>query len=193
MTPVLGIVASSNQQGRGGGPISAYDALATLTVPSGGVTSVTFAGVPAGYKHLQVRLISRDTGSNAGQAPVWLRFNNDSTNSYSWHRIYGTGNGSTASDSGTTTDWILAGIGAESTNPANNFSTTIFDILDYASVTKNKTLRSFSGEDVNGPGGYIGFHSGLWQKTSAITTMTIFPNAGQSFVANSNFALYGVK
>jgi hypothetical protein len=54
MSPVLGIIASSNQQGRGGGLVGSYDALAAITVPSGGLSSISFAGIPTGYRQLQL-------------------------------------------------------------------------------------------------------------------------------------------
>ena len=75
-----------------------YDALATVTVPIGGLSSVTFAGIPTtGYSHLQVRAIVRDTGSSYGYN-VRLRFNGDSGSNYTSHNIEG--NGSSASSSG---------------------------------------------------------------------------------------------
>jgi hypothetical protein len=192
VSPILGIWASQNYSRL---PVytSDYESIQTVNVGGTAQSSITFTSIPSTFKHLQVRLISRENGTNPGQAPLWLRFNSDSGNNYSWHRFYGIGSGTPGADSGTTTDWILAGIGAENSNPANNFSATIFDVLDYANTSKNKTIRGLSGEDVNGAGGYIGFHSGLWRNTNAITSMTIYPNATQSFIQYSQFALYGIK
>jgi molecular chaperone HtpG len=48
MTPILGIIASSFRSAAG--PDGAYDALATVTVPSGGLASITFAAIPNTYK-----------------------------------------------------------------------------------------------------------------------------------------------
>ena len=189
MSPILGIWASAQQAAF---VVGDYESIATVTVGSGGSSSVTFSSIPSTYQHLQIRLISRDTGTGTGQAPLWLRFNSDSGSNYSWHRIYGNGTTS-SSDSGTSDSWILAGIGSENADPANTFSTTIVDVLDYANVNKNKTIRGLSGEDINGTGGYVGLHSGSWQNTNAVTSVTVFPNATQSFVQYSSFALYGLK
>jgi len=189
VSPILGIIASQNYPRITG----SYESIQTVTVGGTAQSSISFTSIPSTFKHLQVRLISREDGTNPGQAPLWLRFNSDSGNNYSWHRFYGVGSGTPGSDAGTTTDWILAGIGAENSNPADNFSTTIFDVLDYANTNKNKTIRGLSGEEVNGAGGYVGFHSGLWQNTNAITSMTFFPNATRSFIQYSTFALYGIK
>ena len=50
----VGIYASQISGHLYGGPYGAYDSLATVTVPSGGVASVTFAGIPSGYQHLHI-------------------------------------------------------------------------------------------------------------------------------------------
>jgi hypothetical protein len=78
----------------------AYDSLATVSVPSGGVSNITFAGIPAGYKHLQLRMISRNTGAVAGTYDNWLTFNSDSGSNYSFHLLQGNGTAATASASG---------------------------------------------------------------------------------------------
>jgi hypothetical protein len=44
------------------GPFGAYDSLATVTL-SADAASVTFAGIPSGYKHLQIRAIHKPSTS----------------------------------------------------------------------------------------------------------------------------------
>jgi hypothetical protein len=70
----------------------------------------------------------------------------------------------------------------------------IMDVHDYASTTKNKTMRSFGGSDgadyfVTGT---VGLLSGLWMNTNAITSITIALGAG-NYSTNSKFSLYGIK
>ena len=78
-----------------------------------------------------------------------------------------------------------------STETANNFGAYIVDILDYASTSKNTTTRALAGYDNNGNGSlYV--KSGLWLDTSAITSITVTPNAG-NWVEHSTLALYGIK
>jgi hypothetical protein len=67
----------------------------------------------------------------------------------------------------------------------------LIDILDYASTTKNKTLRGFTGADLNGSGN-SNIVSGLWINTAAITSIQIIAEA-TAFKAGSTFALYGIK
>lgn len=170
-------------------PNGAYDALATVTVPSGGVASVTFAGIPQGYKHLQIRAMTMHTATSA--ATVFYTGTggaiDGSAGNYNTHRL--TGNGSAASAAGYTAfpqfAWV---VGNSSTSIPQVF---VLDLLDYANTTKNKTIRALSGVDNNGSG-EVNLTSGLWRNTSAIDTIQFAPNTG-SFGQYSSFALYGVK
>jgi hypothetical protein len=175
------------------GPYGAYDSLATVTL-SASASSITFAGIPSGYKHLQVRMISRTNLAALGFASLTMKFNGDAGSSYSWHRMWGNGSSANAGATAPDTSMLFAVTSANS-NTANEFSTAVVDVLDYASVNKNKTIRSLTGGDDNtgGANGYIGLHSGLWMNTSAVSSILIEPGAGQSFLAYSQFALFGVK
>lgn len=188
--PLPGIYASSMQ-----GivePPSAYDALASVTVGTA-VSSITFAGIPAGYQHLQLRVTARAGITNPGNDGgfLFLRFNNDSSNYYATHQI--SGNGSTAAANAfTPVDGIyyqrFPGVNAG----ANIFGASVLDILDYQNTSKNKTLRNLAGFDNNG-GGQIYFTSGLWPNTSAINSITLTAEGSTNFAQYSQFALYGVK
>ena len=164
-----------------------YDALATYTVGAGGLSSVTFAGIPTGgqYSHLQLRYFSKDSRTGSNNTLVSMQFNGDTGNNYVYHQLYGVGSGTPTSSGGTANASIYTYSG-----DTNQFGAGIIDILDYASA-KNKVTRALSGVDENG-GGIITFSSGLWLNTSAINSIRITP-----FVANfqqySQFALYGVR
>jgi hypothetical protein len=171
-------------------PNGAYDALATVTVPSGGVSSVTFAGIPQGYKHLQVRLIARDSGSAGSNRNLFIRVNGDTANNYSWHDIEGVGSGA-YSYAASTTNKAWTSYYPTASQTASTFNGAVIDFLDYNNTSKYKTYRSLGGVDINGDG-QVSLASGLWQSTSAITSITFI--AEQSgFAQYSQFALYGVK
>jgi hypothetical protein len=74
---------------------------------------------------------------------------------------------------------------------ANVFGAGIIDILDYADTNKYKTVRALSGTDNNGSGDII-LGSGLYQQTTAITSITLEAN-GVNWLTNSSFALYGIR
>jgi len=180
------------------GPEGAFDALATVRVPSGGLTSAVFTGIPSGYKHLQIRGISRCTRSNINSTNVLImRFNEDATtgNYYSTHNIFGNGANAYAQSIATVGATGVWG-GASVTNgaAANLFEVFVTDILDYSNTNKNKITRSFQGSEDNGVGnGVVGMVSGLWLNTAPINTITLVDGGGYNFMQYSQFALYGVK
>jgi hypothetical protein len=169
-----------------------YDALSTVTVPSGGASSITFSAIPqTGYKHLQLRIMSKST--NAGGYSL-LRPNGDSTyTNFYWHYLSGNG---TSAGAGNSQSSGLTGVTLNNTLVAssytNMFAVSIVDILDYANTNKNKTFRSLEGYDTNSSNGNIGLDSSLWLSTAAINSITIVPS-NDNFAQYSQFSLYGVK
>ncbi len=171
-------------------PQGAYDALATVTVPSGGAASITFAGIPAGYKHLQIRAMYRSTVAGSEDSVV-MRFNGDTGSNYSYHFLFGNGSSANASAS-TSASYIYPWAVPGATFLSNSFGVQVIDILDYANTIKNKTTRTLAGYDDNSTGGRIAFTSGAWYNTSAVTSISI--TAGSANIAQySSLALYGVK
>ena len=187
--PILGIMASQIS-GHLWAPEGAYDSLATVTVPSGGAASIDFVGIPSGYKHLQIRAITRDTDSGGFGLTTTLRFNSDTGANYSWHWLYGTGSGSGAANAGASATSTALGWTTGTAGTASSYAAIVLDILDYADTNKYKTHRQLYGIDLNGSGG-IWLSSGSWRNTAAITSITL--NQQASFAQYSSFALYGVK
>ena len=162
-------------------PDGAYDALSTITVGASAVSSVTFAGIPNTYKHLQIRAMYKcSTTDNP-----YMRVNGDSSSIYSWHHLYG--DGSSALNNGNSSQsFTYFGFSQNTTNP----NVGIVDILDYANVSKNKTFRILAGQDNNGSG-ELALWSGSYQSLSAINSVTF--TTGGTFTQYSQFSLYGVK
>ena len=67
-------------------PDSGYDSLATVTLASSAST-VSFSGIPSGYKHLQIRY----SLTAAAAADTTIRFNGDTGSNYSSHLVRGSG------------------------------------------------------------------------------------------------------
>lgn len=158
---------------------NSYESISTVTVGSGGAASIDFTSIPSTYKHLQIRYTS--TGTGTGNEII--RFNSDSGSNYSWHVLYGNGSSALAAAGSSTTFSYLGNINSSAPNAG------VIDLLDYANTSKYKTMRVLCGTDTNSSG-EIGLFSGVWQSTSAITSVTIsFSNIAQY----SSFALYGIK
>jgi len=172
-------------------PVGSYDALATITVPSGGAATISFTGIPSTYKHLQLRGIGRSDLSGSGNnIGMYMQFNSDSGSNYNWHELYGNGSAAYAYGQGDT------GMNVNPHSPragdtASSFAGNVVDILDYANTSKYKTTRALAGNDTNG-GGFMHLTSGLWRNTAAITAITLTLESS-NFAQYSSFALYGIR
>lgn len=186
MTPLsLGIFASQLINN-----LENFDSIATVTVGSGGASDVQFNNIPQGYTHLQIRGIARCNVSGTNQQ-LQGRFNGDSGSNYA--SLVLQGNGTSANNlSYSNINVFVCGQIVGSTGLADTFGAAIIDILDYRNTNKNKTVRSFSGHDQFGSG-FSYLPSALWMSTSAITSISLFPTTGNSFLQHSSFALYGIK
>ena len=184
MTPILGIWASAAQ---GAANAGSFESIATVTVGSGGSSSITFSSIPATYTHLQIRAIQFN--SSGGSYDTLYRFNSDSGNNYISHYLEGTGSsvGAGVAYSSGATNYGSIGSNFYTTTP----DVFVWDILDYANTNKYKTSRSLDGRDNNGAGN-IKLASSLWMSTSAITSIVISNQSG-NFAQYSHFALYGIK
>jgi hypothetical protein len=159
-------------------------AIATVSLTT--ASTIVFDNIPSNYSHLQIRMCNL---SEVLAGDVRLQFNSDTGSNYALHYLYGNGASATAGGSANTT-YSYGSVSGNSSYPG----VAIMDVLDYTSTTKNKTVRSLGGVDVNGSGGYVWFASGLWKPTTpvAINKITLFIN-NYNFNANSHFALYGIK
>jgi hypothetical protein len=184
--PILGIIASSFRSAAG--PVGAYDALATVTL-SATTATVTFAGIPSGYKHLQLRCFAQ-TDYGSGSDYVGITLNDDTTTTYWTHQLFGNGSTVTANGFSATGVMYAQRIGGQSNG---RFGTVVTDFLDYTSTNKNKVMRSLGGVDWNGSSeGQIYFNSGNYPvSNTAISTIKL--TAAGNFLQYSQFALYGIR
>lgn len=191
MSPILGIIASSIQPGLNA---TSFESIATVTVGSGGSSSVTFSSIPSTYKHLQIRWIGRDSAADTGVQNVVLSFNSDTTyTNYNSHYLTGDGASATAGNIQVSAFYAPAGLVVSNNGLASAFGAGIIDILDYANTSKYKTVRTLTGIDLNGTGGQVRLASGLWMNTAAVTNIVINVRSSGNFTQYSTFALYGIK
>jgi hypothetical protein len=161
---------------------SSYDSLGTVVVPSGGLSSIVFAGIPVGYRHLQLRVMGKITGAVTEAATSFSINETAITRSH-----YFGGDGSTTFTSTGTSGYIASMPGASATS----MGFIVIDILDYLDTDKNKTIKSFNGWDNNGSGLFL-MYSGLLTSTDEVKTIRLDPGSG-NWAQYSSFALYGVK
>lgn len=188
MSPILGIWASS--KATTAADTGAMFPLQVITVGAAGASSVTFTNIPGTYSHLQVRALVR-TSHAAVIRNLGVRINSDSGSNYANHVLQGNGSAASAS-ADTSITYSYIGIAAGANANSNVFGANVIDILDYANTNKYKTLRNLNGVDNNGDGSVF-LKSGLWQSTSAITSLSFSIEGGANITQYSQFALYGVK
>ena len=176
--------------------LGAFESIATVTVGGGGASSIEFTSIPATYQHLQVRWILQSNRGTYATDNLYIRLDGDTGTNYASHRLRG--DGATAAAFNGTSQAQVYGAGViGTTQQANNFGAGVMDILDYASASKNKTLRIFAGKDNNGTyagvGGYVNLISGLYFATpAAVSSITVIANNG-NLQEHSTAALYGIK
>lgn len=191
--PILGILASSAPAAAA----TAFESIATAT-GTGSSSTITFSSIPSGYQHLQIRYISKTTSTGSLIVHTMeLQFNGDTATNYASHSLYGDGGTSAAVGTANRTSIDLDNAQPNSgTGSTSMFGVGIIDIHDYASTSKNKTVRAFKGYELNrttSPLSRVYLNSGLWMSTSAITSISILNGSGVNWTTTSQFALYGIK
>lgn len=181
MTPLLGMMSS----GATGSKQSSFESIATASLS--GVNTATFSSIPATYKHLQIRYHGLSTN---GETPN-LELNGDTGSNYRYHGLYGSASAvATGGSLNTYYNIDLGNYGGNSTYP----EAIIIDFIDYASSTKNKTLRSFFGTDRNSASlNDVGLSSCLWLDTTAVNAIRIYTSGATNWSAGATVALYGIK
>ena len=180
--PILGIIASSKLTA----VPNSFESISTVTVGSGGSSSVSFTSIPSTYTHLQVRMFVKDTAADTS-SETYMQIN--STNMEYTHQLIGNGASTSVSTS------TISAIGDTTSNQSGQnsmFGVFIIDILDYTNTNKNKVVRVLNGVDRNG-GGVIKLVSGLRVSTSSVTSLTFTLQSSRTFSQYSQFALYGIK
>lgn len=164
---------------------TSFESIATVT-GNGTASSVTFSSIPATYASLQLRISYLATTTK-----LFLRPNNDTNGAnFARHSLYADGATVSALGAASSTNPFITNLAMDSdtTNP----TVVIVDIHDYASTTKYKTVRVFTGIDMNGSGS-INLNSVLWMSTTAISSLVIPNSNSNNYNTGSVFSLYGIK
>jgi hypothetical protein len=170
-----------------------YEAIATVTVGSGGAANITFSSIPATYTDLLVKISSRCDYGEIDQA-VFVRFNGDSAANYSIRELLGNGSVGVSSLSWSSQTFIFAFQGAAQNATSNTFGNIEMYIPNYAGST-NKSVSVDGVTETNASSGTNRLNSlsaSLWSNTSAITSIALTSQNG-SFVQYSTATLYGIK
>ena len=189
MSPIIQTLGNASAYGYrsfAAADTGSFESIATVTVGSGGSSSISFSSIPSTYTHLQLRVTEQCSVYDKWRQ---MQFNSDTTTSnYRYHSLYGDGSIASAL-SFADSDWYY--YEAVSSHSTTSMAGYVIDILDYANTNKYKTVRFLGGHDNNGSG-ILWLVSKLWKNTNAISQIDLKLASG-NFVQYSSFALYGIK
>jgi hypothetical protein len=159
-----------------------YTLISSVTVGSGGTSSIDFTSIPATYTDLLVKLSTRASYADV-YSSVFISFNG-STSNFSTRYLQGSGSSAISS---TGTNFIFQGVGSTAT--ANTFSNAEIYIPNYTS-SNNKSFSVDGVAETNAATQYMNLTAGLWSQTAAITSIGF---TGLTFSQYTTAYLYGIS
>jgi hypothetical protein len=160
--------------------MSTYTPIATQTLGTT-TSSVTFSSIPQGYTDLVLVISAKNTtGQNY---ETWLRFNGDSTSSYSQTFLQNY-DGSTQAGRNANITEIRTG-----KMNTTSFDANIIHINSYSNSTTYKTTLSRHNNAQFVTGAMVG----TWRNTNAITRIDAICESGANYASGSTFTLYGIQ
>jgi hypothetical protein len=166
-----------------------YDLIASVTVGSGGTSTITFSSIPGTYTDLVIKTSLRDTVASIANAGMRVIFNNSSTG-YSRRTLYG--NGTTViSDMETSVSWARVGQQPGANATANTFSSDEVYIPNFT-ISNGKSLGGDSVSENNATEAYTNIVAGYWANSATVTSISLQSNSA-AWTQNSTAYLYGIK
>jgi len=169
--------------------MATYIEIASVTIGSGGASTLVFSSIPSTYTDLQISLSLKTNRGNAVDA-IGFYFNTDTTSgNYSIKNLNGTGSAVAGSSPPYNDEYMfVSGDGANT----NTFGNSQIYISNYAgSEAKSASIDSV-GEN-NATTAYANFAAYKWTGTAAINQITFFPISGTGLLQYSTAYLYGIK
>lgn len=169
-----------------------YQLIASVTVGSGGTSSLAFSSIPQTYTDLLIKLSTRSNRTASYVDALAIKFNGSGGTAYS--DVYLAGDGSstlTNLESSLAFNSIMYG----NTNlaTANTFSNNEIYIPNYAS-SKNKTSMSDGATESNiASQPRMSTLGAYWSNTAAITDIAITSQNAATFQQYTTAYLYGIK
>lgn len=154
----------------------------TVEVGASGAATIDFTNVPQDYDDLLILVSDRSDRSAVNDA-VMIRCNGTTVTGL---RLFGSGS-STTSTAG------FSAINVAGSATANTFSNIKFYISNYSSSTSAKPASLDAVGENNTTTAYQTIAAGLFNSTSAVTSIVLYQETGTNFVQYSSASLYGIK
>ncbi len=159
--------------------------IASVTVGSGGASSMAFSSIPSTYTDLVVKVSARSNFAINPQAALYVSTNVSSPSS---RRIEG--NGSSAASYTEASSINASGSTPANSSTANTFGNVELYFPNYAGST-NKSLSMDGVGENNTTAAYATLTAGLFSATTAINSITLATDG--NFIQYSTAILYGIK
>ena len=168
--------------------MATYTLISSVTVGSGGSSTISFTSIPQTYTDLVILGSDRiDTADGFPWREYNLRFNS-STSNFSNKWLLGINSGvQTATE---TANIYVRSVGSLATT--NIFSSEYIYISNYTGSTNKSVYLDYAEENNSSSTYLLGIAAGLWADTSAITSIQLVPVSG-NFIQYSNVYLYGIS
>lgn len=170
--------------------MATYSLIQSITLSSGGASSIEFTNIPQNYTDLLLSISARNDFSGSDATRVLLRFNGATSDAnQTFLRL--AGDGSTVfADTGSEghVAWMN-----QNGSTANTFSNVEVYIPKYAG-SEQKSYSAVGGNERNVTStAYFGFFANVWTSTSAINAIKILSGSSYNLVQYSSVYLYGIS
>ena len=168
-----------------------YLLIQTITVGSGGASTIDFTSIPATYTDLYLKYSLRTSAAGTNDSGSVI-YNNDSAANYSRKQLYGTGSVA-ASDGATGLTYVQLGPINGNGSTANTFSSGELYIPNYTSTTLAKVGNGFGVHEDNNTLAYLATQATLWNPGTQAAINRITLSTGSGMLQYSTASLYGIK
>ena len=182
----LGVLAVA---GAGGAALPSYELIQSVT--SGYFQNIDFTNLQtqsSNYRHLQLRGVVRATG---GDGTLSMKIN-EASSGYAYHWLGRSEYNANVNSSGAGS--VLSINLGTMPQTADIFASFVIDILDAFSTSKNKTVRVSWGSTTGASDPRaIYIMSGLYNSTSAITSINFNSGNNPVLATGTRISLYGIR
>ena len=168
-----------------------YTLISSVTVGSGGTSSIDFTSIPATYTDLCLNLSLRSDGALNYGTNIKLVFNGSTTAVYSSKRLEGY-DSSAGSNQTSSLGYQDSSLATNDAITANTFGSATIYIPNYAGSANKSSSADYVVPKNATTLWDIGLNANLWANTSAITSIAITSSNG-IWKQYSTAYLYGIK
>jgi hypothetical protein len=169
-----------------------FTLLGSSIIGSGGASNIGFSSISSSYTDLCLKFSLRSSSTSGAYDAVRITVNGNTSN-ISILDVYASGSGAGSETPGTTDSNVFT-YTSHSSNTANTFGNLEVYFPNYSGTSYAKTFSADGVSETNANASILVLTAGLWNSTSAISSITIAPYLGGStFVQYTSAYLYGIK